>query len=262
VPCSDETMTNELNLLALHGIPSVRPGDNIALLLLDALDNAGISLQDGDILVIAQKIVSKAEGRTVLLADVKPGKEAIEVAEKTGKDPRLVELILRESEGISRMAPGVLIVRHRLGFTSANAGIDRSNVSQELEGEQVLLLPVDPDKSAAQISRELHMHTNVQVGVVISDSHGRPFRLGTIGVAIGVAGIPSLWDRRGESDLYGYQLQHTDVGVGDELAAAAGLLMGQGSEGQPAVLIRGLELSGAAGTARDLVRPPEKDLYF
>jgi coenzyme F420-0:L-glutamate ligase/coenzyme F420-1:gamma-L-glutamate ligase len=255
-------MTNELNLLALHGIPSVRPGDNIALLLLDALDNAGISLQDGDILVIAQKIVSKAEGRTVLLADVKPGKEAIEVAEKTGKDPRLVELILRESEGISRMAPGVLIVRHRLGFTSANAGIDRSNVSQELEGEQVLLLPVDPDKSAAQISRELHMHTNVQVGVVISDSHGRPFRLGTIGVAIGVAGIPSLWDRRGESDLYGYQLQHTDVGVGDELAAAAGLLMGQGSEGQPAVLIRGLELSGAAGTARDLVRPPEKDLYF
>ena len=262
MPCSDETMTNELNLLALHGIPSVRPGDNIALLLLDALDNAGISLQDGDILVIAQKIVSKAEGRTVLLADVKPGKEAIEVAEKTGKDPRLVELILRESEGISRMAPGVLIVRHRLGFTSANAGIDRSNVSQELEGEQVLLLPVDPDKSAAQISRELHMHTNVQVGVVISDSHGRPFRLGTIGVAIGVAGIPSLWDRRGESDLYGYQLQHTDVGVGDELAAAAGLLMGQGSEGQPAVLIRGLELSGAAGTARDLVRPPEKDLYF
>jgi coenzyme F420-0:L-glutamate ligase/coenzyme F420-1:gamma-L-glutamate ligase len=255
-------MTNELNLLALHGIPSVRPGDNIVLLLLDALDNAGISLQDGDILVIAQKIVSKAEGRTVLLADVKPGKEAIEVAEKTGKDPRLVELILRESEGISRMAPGVLIVRHRLGFTSANAGIDRSNVSQELEGEQVLLLPVDPDKSAAQISRELHMHTNVQVGVVISDSHGRPFRLGTIGVAIGVAGIPSLWDRRGESDLYGYQLQHTDVGVGDELAAAAGLLMGQGSEGQPAVLIRGLELSGAAGTARDLVRPPEKDLYF
>jgi len=255
-------MTNELNLLALHGIPSVRPGDNIALLLLDALDNAGISLQDGDILVIAQKIVSKAEGRTVLLADVKPGKEAIEVAEKTGKDPRLVELILRESEGISRMAPGVLIVRHRLGFTSANAGIDRSNVSQELEGEQVLLLPVDPDKSAAQISRELHMHTNVQVGVVISDSHGRPFRLGTIGVAIGVAGIPSLWDRRGESDLYGYQLQHTDVGVGDELAAAAGLLMGQGSEGQPAVLIRGLELPGAAGTARDLVRPPEKDLYF
>jgi coenzyme F420-0:L-glutamate ligase / coenzyme F420-1:gamma-L-glutamate ligase len=255
-------MTHELNLFALSGIPSVRPGDNIALLLLDALDDAGISLQDGDILVIAQKIISKAEGRMILLSDVVPGIKAVEVAEETGKDPRLVELILKESEGISRMAPGVLIVRHRLGFTSANAGIDRSNVSQEFEREQVLLLPVDPDKSAAQIGREIRKRTNAQIGVVISDSHGRPFRLGTTGVAIGVAGIPALWDRRGESDLYGYQLQHTDVGVGDELAAAAGLLMGQGSEGQPAVLIRGLELPGAAGTARDLVRPPEKDLYF
>ena len=255
-------MTHELNLFALSGIPSVRPGDNIALLLLDALDDAGISLQDGDILVIAQKIISKAEGRMILLSDVVPGIKAVEVAEETGKDPRLVELILKESEGISRMAPGVLIVRHRLGFTSANAGIDRSNVSQEFEREQVLLLPVDPDKSAAQIGREIRKRTNAQIGVVISDSHGRPFRLGTTGVAIGVAGIPALWDRRGESDLYGYRLQHTDVGVGDELAAAAGLLMGQGSEGQPAVLIRGLELPGAAGTARDLVRPPEKDLYF
>jgi coenzyme F420-0:L-glutamate ligase/coenzyme F420-1:gamma-L-glutamate ligase len=253
---------HKLTLIALPGIPSVRPGDNIVTLLLGALGDARISLQDGDILVIAQKIVSKAEGRTMLLADVVPGEKAEEVAEKTGKDPRLVELILRESESISRMAPGVLIVRHRLGFTSANAGIDRSNVSQEIEGEQVLLLPVNPDKSAANICRELRARTNAQIGVVISDSHGRPFRLGTIGVAIGVSGIPALWDRRGESDLYGYQLQHTDVGVGDELAAAAGLLMGQGSEGQPAVLIRGLALPGANGTARDLVRPPEKDLYL
>lgn len=198
----------------------------------------------------------------VFLADVVPGKEALEVAELTGKDPRLVELILGESESISRMAPGVLIVRHRLGFTSANAGIDRSNIAQEDGGEQVLLLPIDPDQSAAEIGRALWGHTNARVGIVISDSHGRPFRLGTTGVAIGVWGIPALWDRRGEDDLYGYQLQHTDVGVGDELAAAAGLLMGQGSEGQPVVLIRGLELPGLEGTARDLVRPAEKDLYL
>jgi coenzyme F420-0:L-glutamate ligase/coenzyme F420-1:gamma-L-glutamate ligase len=254
-------VTQKLTLLALPGIPSVQPGDNIVALLLGALDEARISLQDGDILVVAQKIISKAEGRNVLLADVVPSKEAAELAEETGKDPRLVELILRESESISRTAPGVLIVRHRLGFTSANAGIDRSNVSQEGE-EQVLLLPLDPDESAARIGHGLREQTNVQVGVIISDSHGRPFRLGTIGVAVGVSGIPALWDRRGESDLYGYMLRHTDVGVGDELAAAAGLLMGQGSEGQPAVLIRGLELPYVQGRARDLVRPSEKDLYL
>ncbi|MFL7837655.1 MAG: coenzyme F420-0:L-glutamate ligase [Candidatus Promineifilaceae bacterium] len=255
-------MTQQLTLFALPGIPSVQPGDNIATQLLAALDQARITLEDGDILVIAQKIISKAEGRMVFLADVVPGKEALEVAELTGKDPRLVELILGESESISRMAPGVLIVRHRLGFTSANAGIDRSNIAQEDGGEQVLLLPIDPDQSAAEIGRALWGHTNARVGIVISDSHGRPFRLGTTGVAIGVWGIPALWDRRGEDDLYGYQLQHTDVGVGDELAAAAGLLMGQGSEGQPVVLIRGLELPGLEGTARDLVRPAEKDLYL
>ena len=235
-------MTPKLSLLALPGLPSVQPGDDIADLLVAVLDDAGIVLQDGDVLVIAQKIVSKAEGRRVRLEDVIPGPRALDVAEATGKDPRLVELILAESEGISRMAPGVLIVRHRLGFTSANAGIDRSNVAQGEDGEWVLLLPLDPDKSAADISNRLGEHANAHVGVVISDSHGRPFRLGTTGVAIGVAGIPALWDRRGESDLYGYHLQHTDVGIGDEIAAAASLLMGQGAEGLPAVLIRGLEL--------------------
>lgn len=254
-------MTEKLTLFALPGIPGVQPGDNIAELLLAALAEAGISLEAGDILVVAQKIISKAEGRLVRLAGVVPGEEAVRVAQVTGKDPRLVELILGESVGISRMAPGVLVVRHRLGFTSANAGIDRSNVSQADEEEQVLLLPVDPDQSAAEIGRILQDRTTVQVGVVISDSHGRPFRLGTTGVAIGVAGIPALWDRRGERDLYGYQLQHTEVGVGDEIAAAAGLLMGQGAEGIPAVLIRGLMLPGADGKARDLVRPAENDLY-
>jgi coenzyme F420-0:L-glutamate ligase/coenzyme F420-1:gamma-L-glutamate ligase len=254
-------VTEKLTLFALPGIPAVQPGDNIADLLLASLAEAGISLEAGDILVVAQKIISKAEGRLVRLAGVVPGEEALSVARVTGKDPRLVELILGESVGVSRMAPGVLIVRHRLGFTSANAGIDRSNVSQADEEEQVLLLPVDPDQSAAEIGQILQDRTAVQVGVVISDSHGRPFRLGTTGVAIGVAGIPALWDRRGESDLYGYQLQHTEVGVGDEIAAAAGLLMGQGAEGIPAVLIRGLRLPAVDGKASDLVRPVEKDLY-
>lgn len=255
-------MTQKLTLIALAGIPSVVPGDDIAMLLLDALDGAGIALQDGDILVIAQKVISKAEGRQVPLSTVIPGKKALEAAQVTGKDPRLVELILQESDSISRIAPGVLVVRHRLGFTSANAGIDRSNIAQEEDGEQVLLLPYDPDRSAAEIGRTIQDRTAARIGVVISDSHGRPFRLGTTGVAIGVAGIPALWDRRGEQDLYGYHLQHTDVGVGDEIAAAAGLLMGQGAEGLPAVLIRGLELPDEDGSARDLVRPPERDLYL
>jgi coenzyme F420-0:L-glutamate ligase/coenzyme F420-1:gamma-L-glutamate ligase len=232
------------------------------MLLLAAIADAEISLQDRDVLVVAQKVVSKAEGRQVQLSTVIPGEKALEVAELTGKDPRLAELILQESESISRMAPGVLVVRHRLGFTSANAGIDRSNVAQEDDGEQVLLLPHDPDRSAAEIGRTIQDRTGARIGVVISDSHGRPFRLGTTGVAIGVAGIPALWDRRGERDLYGYHLQHTDVGVGDEIAAAAGLLMGQGAEGLPAVLIRGLELPDEDGSARDLVRPPERDLYL
>ncbi len=254
-------MTHELTLIAFPGIPSVQPGDDVALLLLDAVNAEGVTLRDGDVLVIAQKIISKAEGRLVELAGVTPGKVAEEVALVTGKDPRLVELILGESDEISRMAPGILIVRHRLGFTSANAGIDRSNVVQDEGDGRVLLLPLDPDRAAAEIRHAVQNRANVQVGVVISDSHGRPFRMGTTGVAIGVAGIPALWNRRGEHDLYGYSLQHTDVGVGDEIAAAAGLLMGQGAEGLPVVLIRGLKLPGEDGRASDLVRPPEKDLY-
>ncbi|MFN2136158.1 MAG: coenzyme F420-0:L-glutamate ligase [Candidatus Promineifilaceae bacterium] len=251
----------ELHFTALTGLPSVQPGEDVAGLLLEGIRGTGLALRDGDILVIAQKIISKAEGREVVLATVTPGEMALEVAEVTGKDPRLVELILQESDAISRMAPGVLIVRHKLGFTSANAGIDRSNVDQRGAEEAVLLLPRDPDRSAAAIRQALGATTGVFPGVVISDSHGRPFRLGTIGAAIGVAGIPALWDRRGESDLYGYELQHTEVGVADEIAAAAGLLMGQGKEGLPAVLLRGLHLPQKEGQARDLVRPLEKDLY-
>ena len=230
-------------------------------LLLTAMNNAGMIPVDGDVLVIAQKIISKAEGRLVQLESVVPGDKALRVAAETGKDPRIVELILQESDEISRLGQGVLIVRHRLGFTSANAGIDRSNVAQNGQGETVLLLPRDPDASAEQIRQKIQEQCGVGVGVVISDSHGRPFRLGTIGVAIGVAGIPALWDRRGEPDLHGYALQHTDVGVADEIAAAAGLLMGQGAEGLPVVLVRGLNLPAVNGNATDLVRPKELDLY-
>jgi coenzyme F420-0:L-glutamate ligase / coenzyme F420-1:gamma-L-glutamate ligase len=249
----------EISLTAVPHLPDIHPGDDIAGLILAALDAAGLDLQDGDVLSIAQKIISKAEGRLVRLADVVPGPHALEVAAQTEKDPRIVELILRESEEISRMKPGVLIVRHRLGFTSANAGIDRSNVDG---GETaVLLLPLDPDQSAANIRARIQTERGVTVGVVITDSHGRPFRLGTVGVAIGVAGLPALWDRRGERDRYGYILQHTDVGVADEIAAAAGLLMGQAAEGLPVVRLRGLKLPVVDGQARDLVRAKEQDLY-
>ena len=251
---------NAMQLFAVPDLPAVQPGDDIAALIVDKLAAAGAALLPGDILVIAQKIVSKAEGRLVDLADVEPGERARELAGQTDKDPRLVELILRESDEVSRVRPGVIIVRHRLGFTSANAGIDRSNVGPDGE-ERVLLLPVDPDASAHRIRDLFIAERNVAPGVVITDSHGRPFRLGTVGVAIGVAGIPAQWDRRGEADLYGYRLQHTDVGLADEIAAAAGLLMGQAAEGLPAVLLRGLRLPPADGRATDLVRPPELDLY-
>jgi coenzyme F420-0:L-glutamate ligase/coenzyme F420-1:gamma-L-glutamate ligase len=248
-------------LTAIPGIPEVRKGARISTLLLEGLEKAGINLLDGDIIAIAHKVVSKAEGRLVNLDDVTPGSRAREIATITGKDPRLVHLILSESTGISRLGKGALIVRHRLGFTSANAGIDRSNVPQNGAGEWVILLPIDPDSSAAQIGRDIRDTSGIRVGILIVDSHGRPFRLGTVGVAIGVSGIPALWDRRGESDLYGYQLEHTEVGTADEIAAAASLLMGQAAEGQPAILIRGLQLPPLPGKAKDLVRSKEMDLY-
>jgi coenzyme F420-0:L-glutamate ligase/coenzyme F420-1:gamma-L-glutamate ligase len=250
-----------VSLISLPDFPHVWPGDELVALLGQSLVGAGLALQGGDVLVLAQKIVSKAEGRMVRLADVRPGERANELAQQTGKDARLVELILQESEEVSRVRPGLIIVRHRLGFTSANAGVDRSNVPQEGEEETVLLLPRDPDGSAAALRQGIRERWGVDVGVIIADSHGRPFRLGTVGVAIGVAGLPALWDRRGEADLYGYRLQHTDVGVADEIAAAASMVMGQAAEGTPVVLVRGLSLPAGEGKASDLIRPKEFDLY-
>jgi coenzyme F420-0:L-glutamate ligase/coenzyme F420-1:gamma-L-glutamate ligase len=254
-----------VTLTAVPHIPLVQPGDNVAALILAALETADLRLEANDLLVIAQKIVSKAEGRLFNLETVRPTARAEETAAATGKDPRLVELILQESEEISRMKMGVLVTRHRLGFTSANAGIDRSNVSQEEPGEWALLLPQDPDASARAIREEIAQATGVAVGVIVNDSHGRPFRLGTVGSAVGVAGLPALWDRRGEADLFGYALQHTEVGLADEIAAAASLIMGQAAEGTPVVLIRGLNLppgdGRGDGRAADLVRPKQMDMY-
>jgi len=270
-----KTENYSVRLTAIPGIPNVVPGDDIAELIAKATASAELTPDDGDILVLAHKIVSKAEGRLQKLSEVKPSHRAHEISVYTEKDPRLVELILRESDHISRMRPGLLIVRHRLGFTSANAGIDRSNVVQESEEETVLLLPEDPDRSAAQIRTRMGELTGKEIGIVIADSHGRPFRLGTVGVAIGVAGVPALWDRRGEQDLFGYKLQHTEVGTADEIAAAGSLIMGQGAEGTPAVLIQGLFLPRSVGPtddllgtkplagtqAKDLIRSQEFDLY-
>ncbi len=250
-----------LSLVAVSNFPLIQPGDDLSRIILNSLKAMTLSLINGDILVLAHKIVSKAEDRIVNLENVVPGPKAREVATVTGKDPRLVELILRESTGISRMREGMLIVRHRLGFTSANAGIDRSNVIQNEDGEDVLLLPADPDASASRLRQAMKKQTGAEVGIVIADSHGRPFRLGTVGIAIGVSGIPALWDRRGERDLFGYELLHTEVGTADEVAAVASLLMGQAAEGTPVVLIRGLNLPAIDGQAKDLIRPPELDLY-
>lgn len=249
----------QLTLTALRGIPLVQPGDDLARLILDALAANDLTLQATDVLVVTSKIVSKAEGRVVALRDVTPGERAHELAAQTGKDPRVVELVLQESRGVSRVAPNVLVVEHRLGFVSANAGIDQSN----LEGgdERVLLLPVDPDLSARVIRQRLLEVTGVAVGVIISDSHGRPFRLGNVNVAIGVAGMPALIDLRGQPDLFRRTLRISIQGYADMVAGAAGLLTGEGAEGLPVVLVRGLTYPDIDGRASQINRPAEHDLY-
>lgn len=252
-------MPLSVSLLALPGIPVVQPGDDLARLILDALDGADLRLQDGDALAVTSKIVSKAEGRRVDLRAVQPGDEAIRLAALTGKDPRMVELVLRESQEVSRSAPNVLVTRHRLGFVSANAGVDQSNVDED--DEHALLLPLDPDASARRLRDQIREATGAAVGIVISDSHGRPFRIGNIGVAVGVAGMPALVDLRGQPDMFGRILKISIQGYADMVASAAGLLSGEGGEGLPVVLVRGLDFPSIDGSAADLYRPPEGDLY-
>ncbi len=211
--------------------------------------------------MVAQKVVSKAEGRVVRLEDVEPSEEALELAHASLKDPRLVELILRESREVVRVRPGLIVVEDVRGFICANAGIDRSNIEQHGEGEEVALLPLDPDASASDLRDRIKRVAQTAVAVVINDSHGRAFRDGTVGVAIGLAGLPALSDRRGDTDLTGYELQHTVIGIADEIAAAASLLMGPANEGIPAVVVRGLKLPVSEASAREIQRPRKLDLF-
>jgi coenzyme F420-0:L-glutamate ligase/coenzyme F420-1:gamma-L-glutamate ligase len=250
-----------LALLPVKGLPLIGEGDPLADLVVEALGAAGEGFLAGDVLVLAQKIVSKAEGRVVRLDDVTPSADAQQLAAGTEKDPRLVELILRESREVLRTRSGLIVVEDRRGFVCANAGIDRSNIEQHGRGEEVALLPADADASARRIRERLRELTGLAVPVVINDSHGRAWREGTVGVAIGLAGMTAVWDRRGEVDLTGYTLQHTVIGLADEIAAAASLLMGPAAEGVPAVVIRGLNVPAGDGRARDLQRPRELDLF-
>lgn len=252
-----------LTLTPISGIPIIQPGDDLVQIILDALGQAGLALQDGDILVLAQKIVSKAEGRQVNLASIVPSERAYRLAAQTDKDPRLVELNLLESSEILRTRPGTMIVEHRLGFVCANAGIDHSNVAGEgsVDEEWVLLLPEDPDASARDIRRRLQEASRLELGVMIIDSHGRAWRLGTVGVAIGLAGVPGVEDLRGRQDLFGYTLRITEVGVADELAAAASLVMGQAAEGTPVVHVRGFGYPLRESSLKEILRSREQDLF-
>jgi coenzyme F420-0:L-glutamate ligase / coenzyme F420-1:gamma-L-glutamate ligase len=241
--------------------PLVAPGDDLADLVISACEQAALAPADGDILALAQKVVSKAEGRYVDLADIAPSADAKQLAAEVHKDARLIEVILRESRRVVRHRPGLLIVEHRLGFIMANAGVDRSNVDPALGSEPVLLLPVDPDASASALLARLTGHFGKRLGVIITDSWGRAWRRGITGVALGVAGLPALVDMRGRSDLFGFELRMTQTAFADEIAAAASLVMGQSDEGQPAVLVRGLSWSGDPLPAAALIRAAAEDLF-
>lgn len=249
-----------IQIFSLNGICEVRSGSDLPTLLADALDAAGVVPRTGDVLVVTQKIVSKAEDRFVDLAAVSPGARALELATSTGKDPRLVELVLRESRNVVRAAPNVLITRHRTGHVMANAGIDRSNIGEGSE-DRAILLPMDADASAARLYAALVSRFAEPPAVVISDSFGRPWRYGVVNVAIGVAGMPSLIDRRGELDRDGRVLEVTQVAMGDMIATAAGLATGEGAESVPAVLVRGVAWPPGDRPAADLVRSLSEDLF-
>lgn len=235
----------------------------MADILVKSAGESGYTLENNDIFVLAQKIISKAEGRRMNLASVSPSERAKEIAAQSEKDARIVELILSESSEILRIRPGTVIVEHKLGFICANAGIDHSNVAGEgtKDEEYVLLLPLDPDESARRIRDRIRFTAGRNIGVMIVDSHGRAWRNGTVGVCIGLSGVPALIDERGWRDLFGYVLRNTVVGVADELAAAASLMMGQAAEGTPAVLVRGFPYPLQEGSLRELIRPREQDLF-
>ncbi len=248
-----------LELFAPSGLPMVQKGDDLAGIIGDSL--ADYTPRDGDVVVIAQKIVSKAEGRSVEVASVVPSDCARALAEQIGKDPRLVEIVLGESARVVRSRPNLLIVEHKLGFVMANAGVDQSNVAPQDGVARALLLPVDPDASAEALCAALSQRFGAKLAVIINDSFGRAWRRGTAGIAIGAAGLPSLIDLRGSPDLFGRTLEVSVIGFADEIAAAASLLMGQADEARPVVLVRGLSWKAPDAPASELVRPPSEDLF-
>jgi coenzyme F420-0:L-glutamate ligase / coenzyme F420-1:gamma-L-glutamate ligase len=250
-----------LTVTALPGLPRIRPSDDLAALIIAAIDRAGLTPAAQDIVVLAQKIVSKAEGRLARLDSVTPSARAQELAAVTGKDPRQMELVLAESADVLRAKKNVIIVAHRLGLVMANAGIDRSNVEQAGEGETVLLLPLDPDASARQIKDALDVRYGVPLGVVITDSIGRAWRLGTVGHAIGAAGVPAIIDQRGQPDMNGRALEVTETAFADSVASAAVLIMGEAAESTPAALVRGLTWTAPEKPAAALIRPSSEDMF-
>jgi len=251
----------ELSLRALDGVPLVREGDDLAAIILAAMDRSGLTLADDDVVVLAQKIVSKAEGRMVHLGTVSASTRAIEIAAAADKDPRVVELILAESDEVLRVRPGAVIVAHKLGFVAANAGIDQSNIGNRDSDDRVLLLPRDPDGTCCRLRETLKARTGADCVVMIIDSIGRAWRNGTVGTAIGLSGMAGLLDLRTKPDLFGRPLKSSELGLADELAAAASLIMGQASEGRPIVLARGVPYARREGDARELIRAKELDLF-
>jgi coenzyme F420-0:L-glutamate ligase / coenzyme F420-1:gamma-L-glutamate ligase len=252
-----------LTLFPINDLPMIFAGDDLAGLICAAFSRNKLKLQQGDILVLAQKIVSKAEDRFVNLTTVVPGEKAISLAKETQKDPRFIELVLKESKEVLRTRPGTIIVEHRCGFICANAGIDHSNVQGGWGNpdDWVLLLPVDADLSARKLKMRIEEITGKTIGVIIIDTHGRAWRMGTVGVAIGLSGVPGVVDLRGKTDLLGYHLKVTQVAAADELAAAASLMMGQAAENTPVVLARGFPYPFRDGSLQELIRPREMDLF-
>ncbi len=246
---------------ALPGIPLVKPGDDLAELVGHALEDADLTLESGDILVLAQKIVSKSENRYVDLNDITPSERAKDIAITVDKDPRLVEVILSESQDVLRQRKGVLITVHRLGYIMANAGVDQSNIDHRDGIERVLLLPRDPDDACRALKARLDARFGCGIGVIINDSFGRPWRNGVTGVALGAAGIPSLHSLIGQPDLFGRPLRVSEIAVADELAAGASLVMGQADEGSPVVHVRGYVAKATENSAQALIRPKHMDLF-
>ncbi len=253
--------TAHVELLAVAGLPDFNPGDDLASIIAGAIRASGFELRDGDVVVIAQKVVSKCEGAYADLDDITPSSRAHAIAARLGRDPRLVEIVLQESSEVLRAENGVMVVANRHGHVMANAGVDASNLP-ETSGLRVLKLPLDPDRSAQLLREALQKAIEIsRIGVVINDSWGRAWRNGTIGHAVGVAGFPALWDRRGEPDMYGRPLRITQIALADEIAAAASLVMGAAAERQPVVIVRGLNLPDGDGRSTDLVRDRSRDLF-